>query len=124
MKNEKYITKHSKGSYQVMVWLNGTPHYVGLFPTIEEAIIKRDEFLKGKTNTSRTNESHYADNREMMRELIISKAYGQLSPKLLTICMKIVKGVSKKFRYKEEEDRFDCQSYCYEMIIKNWHHFD
>lgn len=129
MKNNeghKYLVKHRCGSWQVMIWHNGKHHYIGLFNTIEEAIIKRDDFLKknGMNNTSRVNESHYVENKEMMYEMIISKEMGILSPKLLKMCMKIVKGVSKKFRYKEPEDRWDCEAYCYEMIIKNWYHFD
>ena len=37
---------------------------------------------------------------------------------------KIVKGVSRKFRYDNEEDRWDCEAYAYEVIIKNWREFD
>lgn len=123
---EKYIVAHKKGGFQVMLWLDKKHHYIGLYPTIEEAKIERDKAIRklGITNTSRTYESHYADNKEMMYEMIISKEMGILTPKLLKMCMKIVKGVSRKFRYKEPEDRWDCEAYCYEMIIKNWYHFD
>lgn len=127
MKNkQKYIVKHSCGSYQVMLWINGKSKYCGLYTTIEEAIIERDKAIKkyGVINTSRTNESHYVENKEMMREIIISKATGIITPKLLEQCMKIVKNVSKKFRYKDEEDRYDCEAYAYEIVIKNWYHFE
>jgi hypothetical protein len=123
---EKSIVKHHCGSYQVQVWFNGKTKYVGLYPTIEEAIIKRDEFLKKNniTNTSTTYQSHYIDNKDMLYEMIVSQAQGKLSEKLLRMFMKIVKGVSKKFRYNNEEDRYDCECYCYEVIIKNWMMFD
>jgi hypothetical protein len=123
---EKYIVRHKCGSYQVMVYLNGKNYYIGLYSTIEEAVKKRDEFLKlnGMNNTGRINESHYVENKEMMYEMIISKEMGILSPKLLKMFMQIVKGVSRKFRYKEPEDRYDCECYCYEVIIKNWMMFD
>jgi hypothetical protein len=126
MNKEKYIVYHKCGSYQVMVYSSGKNYYVGLYLTIEEAVKKRDEFLKinGIKNTSRTNESHYVENKEMMYEMIISKEMGILSPKLLKMFMQIVKGVSKKFKYKQEEDRYDCECYCYEVIIKNWMMFD
>lgn len=119
----KYIVKHKQGGYQVMIWNNGSNKYCGVFQTEELAIIERDKVLKtlGKRITY---ESRYVDNREMMREVIISKAVGKLSPKLLEQCMKIVKGVSKKFRYEYEEDRYDCEAYAYEVIIKNWYHFN
>jgi hypothetical protein len=124
--NHKYLVKHKNGSYQVQIWHNSKHNYIGLYPTIEEAIIARDIFLKKNShmNTSSTYESRYVDNREMMREVIISKEMGILSDKLLNQCMKIVKGISKKFRYKDEEDRFDCECYAIEIIIKNWYHFD
>jgi hypothetical protein len=119
----KYIIKHKQGGYQVQIWNNGSYKYCGMFKTEELAIIERDKVLKtlGKRVTY---ESRYVDNREMMREVIISKATGKLSPKLLEQCMKIVKGVTKKFRYEQEEDRYDCEAYAYEVIIKNWYHFN
>lgn len=127
MKNkEKYIVKHRNGYHQIMLWVNGKHKYIGIYQTIEEAIIERDKAIKkyGVINTSRTNESHYIENKEMMREVLISKAIGSITPKLLEQCMKIVKNISKKFRYKDEEDRYDCEAYSYEVIIKNWYHFD
>ena len=119
----KYIVKHKQGGYQLMIWNNGSNKYYGMFQTEELAIIERDRILK-TLNRKMVYESRYVDNREMMREVIISKAIGKLSPKLLEQCMKIVKGVSKKFRYEQEEDRYDCEAYSYEVIIKNWYHFN
>jgi hypothetical protein len=127
MNNErqKYIIKHKCGLWQVQIWFSSKNHYLGLYPTIEDAIKTRDHFLKTNgINKSATYESHYAENKEMLYEMIVSQSQGRLTNKLLLICMKIVKGVSKKFRYKDTEDRFDCEAYCYEMIIKNWMMFD
>lgn len=123
---EKYIVAHKCGSFQVMLWIDKKHHYIGLYPTIEEAIIERDKAIRklGITNTSRTYESHYADNKEMMYEMIISQAQGILTPKLLKMCMKIVKNVNRKFTYKNIDDRQDVIAYSYEVIIKNWYHFD
>lgn len=119
----KYIVKHKRGGFQLMIWNNGSNKYCGMFQTEELAIIERDKILK-ELNIKPKYESRYVDNREMMREVIISKAVGKLSPKLLEQCMKIVKGVTKKFRYEYEEDRYDCEAYAYEVIIKNWYHFN
>jgi hypothetical protein len=126
MHKEKYIVYHKCGSYQVMVYINGNSKYVGLYSTIAEAVIGRDNFLKinGIKNISRTNENHYVENREMMKEVIISKAMGKITPRLLQQCIKVVKGVSKKFKYNDEDDRLDCEAYAYEVIIKNWYHFN
>jgi hypothetical protein len=126
MHKEKYLVKHKCGSWQVMIWHNGKHYYVGIYKDIKDAIIARDEFLKinSMNNTSRVNESHYVENKEMMKQVIISKAMGIITPELLKQCIKIVKGVSKKFKYNDEEDRLDCEAYAYEVIIKNWYHFD
>ena len=120
---EKYLVAHKKGGYQLMLWYNGKNNYHGIFKTLEEGIIERDKILK-KIIQPKTYQSHYVENKEMLIEMIISQAQGRLTPKLLEMCMQIVKGVSRKFRYKEPEDRYDCIAYCYEMIIKNWMMFD
>jgi hypothetical protein len=120
---EKYLVAHKKGGYQLMLWYNGKNNYHGIFKTLEEGIIERDKILK-KIIQPKTYQSHYVENKEMMYEMIISKEMGILSPKLLKMCMKIVSGVNKKFRYKDEDDRADVIAYSYEVIIKNWYHFD
>lgn len=123
---EKYLVHHKCGSWQVQIWHNGKSHYIGLYSTIEEAIKNRDNFLKinGVKNTSTTYQSHYVENKQMMYEMIISQSQGKLTPKLLKMCMQIVKGVSRKFRYKQEEDRYDNEAYAIEVILKNWMMFD
>ena len=122
--DSKYLVKHKSGTgFQLMIWYNGKNNYHGMFKTLKEGIIVRDKILK-ELNIKPKYENRYVDNREMMREVIISKAQGKLSPKLLEQCIRIVKGVSKKFRYNYEEDRFDVEAYAYEIIIKNWYHFD
>lgn len=119
----KYVVKHKNGDYQVQVWLNGKHHYIGLYKTIEQAIIERDKFIKQYNIIPKYN-NIYFDNKVAFIEVIISKAEGRLSHKLFTMLCKIVKGVSKKFRYNDPEDILDCEAYCYEIITKNWYHFD
>lgn len=123
---EKYIVHHKNGSFQVMIYHNGKHNYIGLYPTIEQAIIERDKAIRklGITNTSRTYDKIYFDNKIAYYEIVVSKAEGSLSPKLFKMLCKIVKGVSRKFRYDNEEDRWDCEAYAYEVIIKNWREFD
>lgn len=122
----KYVVKHKNGGYQVQIWFNSKSHYLGLYKTEAEAIKVRDAFLlkNGKNNTSRTNENHYVDNKIMFVEMLVSKAQGRMTNELLRMFMKIVKGVSRKFTYKQEDDRSDCECYAYEVIVKNWFMFD
>jgi len=48
--HDKYITYHKRAKkYQVNVWKDGKLHYVGTFPTQEEAVVARDAYLRGET---------------------------------------------------------------------------
>lgn len=126
MSNElgnKYIVKHNKGGYQVMLYNNGKHLYVGIYKDIKDAIIARDKALK-ELKIIPKYQKGYIDNREMYIEMVWSKAQGKITDKLLKMFMQIVKGVGKKFRYKQEDDRADCEAYCYEVIVKNWMMFD
>lgn len=119
---EKYIVKNRNG-YQVQLWINSKSHYIGLYKTLEQAIIERDKAIKRLGVIPKYN-NIYFDNKIAYKEIIISQAQGRLTPKLMFQLLKIVKGVSKKFYYKEEEDRLDCEAYAIEMIMKNWYHFN
>ena len=123
MKN-KYITRHKSGQYQIMIWYNGKHNYHGIYKTLPEAIKVRDEVLLKLGNLANKYNSYYFDNKEMYKEIVYSKAVGKLSNKLMFELLKIVKGVSKKFRYNDEDDRLDCEAYACEIIIKNWYQFD
>ena len=126
MSNElgnKYIVKHNKGGYQVMLYNNGKHLYVGIYKDIKDAIIARDKALK-ELKIIPKYQKGYIDNREMYIEMVWSKAQGKITDKLFTMCIKIVKGVSKKFKYNNEDDRADCEAYAYEIIVKNWFNFN
>jgi hypothetical protein len=46
----KYITYDKRrNKYVVQVWKDGKLHYVGTFPTQEEAVVARDAYLRGET---------------------------------------------------------------------------
>jgi hypothetical protein len=120
----KYITKHKNGSYQVMVYIKRKPIYLGLYKDINDAIKVRDKFLEKNNSLIKQYNSYYFNNKEMYKEIVISKAIGKLSNILFNNLLEIVKGVSKKFKYDDEDDRYDCEAYAIEMIIKNWYHFD
>lgn len=120
---EKYIVAHKNGGYQVQFWVNKKHHYIGLYKTIEEAIIQRDKAIKRLGVIPKYN-NIYFDNKMAYKEIIISQAQGRLTPKLMFNLLKIVKGVSKKFYYKDQDDRLDCEAYAVEMIMKNWYNFN
>jgi hypothetical protein len=122
MSKEKYIVVNKNG-FQVQLWLDGKLHYIGLYKTLEKAILERDKAINNLGIIPKYN-NIYFDNKIAYYEIVVSKAEGSLSPKLFKMLCKIVKGVSKKFKYSDEEDRWDCEAYAYEVIIKNWREFD
>jgi len=66
----------------------------------------------------------YVSNKELCKEIIISKEKGQLTPEALRMLDRMVKEISKVFKYKMEEDKEDCQSFAMEDVIKYWNRFN
>lgn len=66
----------------------------------------------------------YLNTKELYKEIIVSKAMGQLTPKSKEYFYLIVKNISKKFRYANEDDRLDCESEAIIQLLKNWYLFD
>ena len=52
-----YITRTTNGRFLVRPFWNGKHHYVGTFPTREEAVVARDAYMRGPTviNPANTN---------------------------------------------------------------------
>lgn len=118
----------ASNKWTATVWYNGKAEHIGLYKTEAEAIFnlnkRKSQLEEQGIKLGQRLENKYVDNREMMYEMIVSKAQGKMTNKLLLMSMKIVKGVNRKFRYTNEDDRDDVISYSYEIIIKNWYHFD
>lgn len=68
--------------------------------------------------------AQYVNNRELLESIIVSKQKGELTPEALQMLDKMVKGISKVFKYKMEEDREDCEAFAMEDVIKYWDRFN
>lgn len=68
--------------------------------------------------------ANYVSNKELFNQIVISKEKGSLTPEALVMLQRMVKEISKKFKYKMEEDREDCQAFAIEDIIKYWDRFN
>lgn len=68
--------------------------------------------------------SQYINPKELYEQIVISKQNGELTPDALNMLNKMVKEISKVFKYKMEEDREDCQSFAMEDVIKYWDRFN
>lgn len=68
--------------------------------------------------------AQYVNPKELYQEIIKSKESGELTPQALVLLDRMVKEISKIFKYKYEEDREDCQAFAMEDVIKYWNRFD
>ena len=68
--------------------------------------------------------AQYINQKEFYEEICKCKAQGALTPKALTMLKKMVKEISKVFKYKFEEDREDCQAFAMMDVIRYWDRFD
>ena len=68
--------------------------------------------------------AQYVSNKALLEAIIISKERGQLTPEALTMLDRMIREISKVFKYKMDEDREDCQAFAMEDVIKYWNRFN
>lgn len=68
--------------------------------------------------------AQYVSNKDLYAEIIASKDRGALTPQALKMLDRMIKEISKVFRYKLEEDKEDCQAFAMEDVIKYWDRFN
>ena len=68
--------------------------------------------------------ANYIVNKDLYMQIILSKERGQLTPEALKMLDRMIKEISKVFKYKMEEDKEDCQAFAMEDVIKYWNRFD
>lgn len=68
--------------------------------------------------------ANYVNAKELYEEILLSKQQGKLTPNALKLLDRMVKEISKIFKYKMEEDREDCQSFAMEDVLKYWDRFN
>ena len=66
----------------------------------------------------------YLSNKDLYKEIIISKAQGKLTRGAENMLMLLGKNVIKKFYYKDIDDKHDCLQNGYIQIFSNWYNFD
>jgi hypothetical protein len=68
--------------------------------------------------------ANYVDPEELKREVLASLEKGELTPKAVDIFQKMAKEISKKFRYKDDEDRKDCIAFAMMDVLRYWKSFN
>lgn len=67
---------------------------------------------------------NYVEPEELKKEVLISLEAGELSPRLIEMFQKMSFEISKKFRYRDEEDRADCMAFAMMDVIRYWKSFN
>lgn len=67
---------------------------------------------------------HYVKNSDLLKEIIVSKEKGSLTPKALDMLMRIANESNKRLRYKNPLDKEDCISGAIEDLLRYWDRFD
>jgi hypothetical protein len=68
--------------------------------------------------------ANYVDPEELKREILLSLEKGELTPPAIEIFQRMAKEISKKFRYKDEEDRKDCIAFAIMDVIRYWRSYN
>lgn len=66
----------------------------------------------------------YLSNKDLYKEIVISKALGRLTPRAANMLMLLGKNVAKKMYYKTIDDRNDCLQEAMLATFKLWYNFD
>jgi len=67
---------------------------------------------------------HYVKNPDLLREVILCKQKGELTPLAVQMFIKIATESNKKLKYRDPQDREDCISSAIEDMLKYWQRFD
>jgi hypothetical protein len=81
-------------------------------------LINKD--LNGKT----IKKKPYLKNKDLLRELMISKERGELTANAVVMIMKISTKASEKLKYKREDDRKDCIATGIQKCLMYWKNFN
>lgn len=68
--------------------------------------------------------ANYVQPEELKQEVLKSLEKGELTPRAIEMFQLMAKEISKKFRYKDEEDRKDCIAFAMMDVIRYWKSFN
>jgi hypothetical protein len=68
--------------------------------------------------------ANYVQPEELKSEVLLSLEKGELTAKAIEMFQLMAREMSKKFRYKDEEDRKDCIAFAMMDVIRYWRSFN
>lgn len=66
----------------------------------------------------------YVKNSDLMVAIVESKKAGKLTPDAIAMFGLMIQGITKKFAYKDPDDKDDCMAFAMEDLCKYWNRFD
>lgn len=66
----------------------------------------------------------YLNNKDLLEQVVLSKEQGEITPKLATMFMRLVKRYGTKPNFSGYTFREDMESDALIMLCNNWHKFD
>jgi hypothetical protein len=67
---------------------------------------------------------NYIDPKELKEEILKSKELDELTPRAVEMFQLMAQEISKKLKYKDEEDRKDCIAFALMDVIKYWRSYN
>ena len=64
--------------------------------------------------------ANYVNNKELRKEMIISLNNNELTSSALNMLLLMVDNIQSKFKYDNEDDKYDCRSHAVEGILTKW----
>lgn len=79
-----------------------------------------------KPGVKKTNYAlaYYIKNADLVKEVVLSKSLGALTPRAIEMFIKLATESNKKLKYKNPMDREDCVSSAIEDLLRYWKGFD
>jgi len=66
----------------------------------------------------------YVDPKAFYQQILISKQEDELTKESIKMISLIIERYSRKFKYKDEMDREDCEAFAIMQILRNWRSYD
>lgn len=84
--------------------------------------IKKEKETNYVRKTSRHND--YITNKDLHYHIVVSKAMGKLTPEATQMFILMTNRISRRFYYKDPEDRLDCVQWALMNLFTQWYNYN
>lgn len=83
-----------------------------------------NEVILTRASKMEQKDTHYVKNADLLKEILISREQGELTPNAVQMIIAICENAAKKLYYKNPQDREDCIASAVEDCLTHWKNFD